>query len=441
MKTKVKPKASINIVTLGCSKNLVDSEVLYTQLKGNGLEVTHEAKKDTASIVVVNTCGFIDNAKQESIDTILRYVDAKEAGKIDKLYVTGCLSHRYKDDLEKEIPLVDAFFGTNELPRLLKALKADYKHELVGERFLTTPAHFAYLKIAEGCDRPCSFCAIPIMRGKHVSRNMDELVLEANSLAKKGTKELILIAQDLTFYGLDLKGGQTGGRKLKELLERLSDVNGIEWIRLQYAYPAGFPLEILDTMAERENICRYLDMPLQSGSDAMLKHMRRGITREKTEALIETIREKVPGIALRTTLISGYPGETEADFEETYSFVERMRFDRLGIFNYSHEENTHAYLVEDNVPEEVKQERSDEIMALQQTISEELNQAKVGQTVKVLVDRKESGYFVGRTEFDSPEVDNEVLIPAEQYARMGDFVQVKINKAEEFDLYGDIVNT
>ncbi len=441
MKTKVKPKASINIVTLGCSKNLVDSEVLYTQLKGNGLEVTHEAKKDTASIVVVNTCGFIDNAKQESIDTILRYVDAKEAGKIDKLYVTGCLSHRYKDDLEKEIPLVDAFFGTNELPRLLKALKADYKHELVGERFLTTPAHFAYLKIAEGCDRPCSFCAIPIMRGKHVSRNMDELVLEANSLAKKGTKELILIAQDLTFYGLDLKGGQTGGRKLKELLERLSDVNGIEWIRLQYAYPAGFPLEILDTMAERENICRYLDMPLQSGSDAMLKHMRRGITREKTEALIETIREKVPGIALRTTLISGYPGETEADFEETYSFVERMRFDRLGIFNYSHEENTHAYSVEDNVPEDVKQERSDEIMALQQTISEELNQAKVGQTVKVLVDRKESGYFVGRTEFDSPEVDNEVLIPAEQYARMGDFVQVKINKAEEFDLYGDIVNT
>ena len=440
MKTKVKPKASINIVTLGCSKNLVDSEVLYTQLKGNGLEVTHEAKKDTASIVVVNTCGFIDTAKQESIDTILRYVDAKEAGKIDKLYVTGCLSHRYKDDLEKEIPLVDAFFGTNELPRLLKALKADYKHELVGERFLTTPAHFAYLKIAEGCDRPCSFCAIPIMRGKHVSRNMDELVLEANSLAKKGTKELILIAQDLTFYGLDIKGGQTGGRKLKELLERLSDVNGIEWIRLQYAYPAGFPLEILDTMAERENICRYLDMPLQSGSDAMLKHMRRGITREKTEALIQTIREKVPGIALRTTLISGYPGETEADFEETYSFVERMRFDRLGIFNYSHEENTHAYSVEDNVPEDVKQERSDEIMALQQTISEELNQAKVGQTVKVLVDRKESGYFVGRTEFDSPEVDNEVLIPAEQYARLSDFVHVKINKAEEFDLYGDIVN-
>ena len=439
MKTKVSPKPSINIVTLGCSKNLVDSEVLFTQLKGNGLEVTHEAKKDTANIVVVNTCGFIDNAKQESIDTILRYADAKEAGKIDKLYVTGCLSHRYKDDLEKEIPMVDSFFGTNELPRLLKALKADYKHELVGERLLTTPAHYAYLKIAEGCDRPCSFCAIPLMRGKHVSTPMEELVKEANSLAKKGTKELILIAQDLTFYGLDLKGEGKSSRKLKELLERLSDVNGIEWIRLQYAYPAGFPLDILETMAERDNICKYLDMPLQSGSDAMLKHMRRGITREKTEELIHTIREKVPGIALRTTLISGYPGETEEDFEETYSFVERMRFDRLGIFNYSHEENTHAYLVNDDVPEDVKQFRSDEIMALQQGISEELNQAKVGQTLKVMVDRKESGYFVGRTEFDSPEVDNEVLIPAEQYARLGDFVNVKINKAEEFDLYGDII--
>ncbi len=440
MKTKVSPKPSINIVTLGCSKNLVDSEVLFTQLKGNGIEVTHEAKKDTANIVVVNTCGFIDTAKQESIDTILRYADAKEAGKIDKLYVTGCLSHRYKDDLEKEIPMVDSFFGTNELPRLLKALKADYKHELVGERLLTTPAHYAYLKIAEGCDRPCSFCAIPLMRGGHVSRPMAELVKEATSLAKKGTKELILIAQDLTFYGLDLKGEGKSGRQLKELLERLSDVQGIEWIRLQYAYPAGFPMEILQTMAERENICNYLDMPLQSGSDAMLKHMRRGITREKTEQLITDIRDKVPGIALRTTLISGYPGETETDFEETYSFVERMRFDRLGIFNYSHEENTHAYLVEDNVPEEVKQERSDEIMALQQGISEELNQAKIGKTFKVMVDRKESGFFVGRTEHDSPEVDNEVLILAAQYARQGDFVQVKINKAEEFDLYGDIVS-
>jgi ribosomal protein S12 methylthiotransferase len=440
MKTKVAAKPSINIITLGCSKNLVDSEVLFTQLKGNGLEVTHEAKKDKANIVVINTCGFIDNAKQESIDTILRYADAKEAGKIDKLYVTGCLSHRYKDDLEREIPLVDSFFGTNELPRLLKALKADYKHELVGERLLTTPAHYAYLKIAEGCDRPCSFCAIPIMRGKHVSRPMEELVKEAGSLAKKGTKELILIAQDLTFYGLDFKqSGGSSGRQLKELLERLSDVNGIEWIRLQYAYPAGFPTEILSTMAEKDNICKYLDMPLQSGSDGVLKRMRRGITRQKTEELIHTIRERVPGIALRTTLISGYPGETEEDFEETYSFVERMRFDRLGIFNYSHEENTHAYLVEDDVPEETKQERSDEIMALQQGISEELNQEKVGKTFKVMVDRKESGYFIGRTEFDSPEVDNEVLISAEQYARLGDFVQVKIDKAEEFDLYGKII--
>jgi len=440
MKTKVAPKSSINIITLGCSKNLVDSEVLYTQLKGNGLEVTHEAKKDKANIIVINTCGFIDNAKQESIDTILRYADAKEAGKIDKLYVTGCLSHRYKDDLEKEIPAVDSFFGTNELPRLLKALKADYKKELVGERLLTTPAHYAYLKIAEGCDRPCSFCAIPLMRGGHISRPIDELITETKSLVKKGTKELILIAQDLTYYGIDLKEeGKPNARKLKELLQRLSDVEGLDWIRLQYAYPAGFPLDILEVMAERDNICKYLDMPLQSGSDAVLKRMRRGITREKTEDLIQTIREKVPGIALRTTLISGYPGETEEDFEETYSFVERMKFERLGIFNYSHEENTHAYLVEDDVPEEIKQMRSDEIMALQQGISEEINQAKVGQTFKVMVDRKESGYFIGRTEFDSPEVDNEVLISADQYARLGDFVHVKINKAEEFDLYGDIV--
>lgn len=440
MKTKVAPKSSINIITLGCSKNLVDSEVLYTQLKGNGLEVTHEAKKDKANIIVINTCGFIDNAKQESIDTILRYADAKEAGKIDKLYVTGCLSHRYKDDLEKEIPAVDSFFGTNELPRLLKALKADYKKELVGERLLTTPAHYAYLKIAEGCDRPCSFCAIPLMRGGHISRPIDELITETKSLVKKGTKELILIAQDLTYYGIDLKEeGKPNARKLKELLQRLSDVEGLDWIRLQYAYPAGFPLDILEVMAERDNICKYLDMPLQSGSDAVLKRMRRGITREKTEDLIQTIREKVPGIALRTTLISGYPGETEEDFEESYSFVERMKFERLGIFNYSHEENTHAYLVEDDVPEEIKQMRSDEIMALQQGISEEINQAKVGQTFKVMVDRKESGYFIGRTEFDSPEVDNEVLISADQYARLGDFVHVKINKAEEFDLYGDIV--
>jgi ribosomal protein S12 methylthiotransferase len=435
MKTKTRLTNKVNIVTLGCSKNIVDSEVLFTQLQGNGIDVTHEAKKDNANIVVVNTCGFIDNAKQESIDTILRYADAKEAGKIDKLYVTGCLSHRYKDDLEAEIPLVDAFFGTNELPRLLKTLKADYKHELVGERLLTTPTHYAYLKIAEGCDRPCSFCAIPLMRGGHVSRSMDELVLEAQSLAKRGTKELILIAQDLTYYGLDIYKK----RNLSELMDRLSDVEGIDWIRLQYAYPAGFPMDILEVMASKPNICKYLDMPLQSASNGVLKLMRRGITREKTEDLIANIRDMVPGIALRTTLIAGHPGETEEDFEESYNFVERMKFDRLGVFTYSHEDQTHAYSMEDNVPEDVKQERADDIMALQQGISEELNQAKVGKTFKTLFDRKEGDYFIGRTEHDSPEVDNEVLVPASQYIRLGDFANVKINRAEEFDLFGDIV--
>jgi len=434
MKTKTLKKNKVNIVTLGCSKNLVDSEVIYTQLKGNGMNVSHESKKDDSNIVIVNTCGFIDNAKQESIDTILRYVDAKEAGVIDKLYVTGCLSHRYKDDLEKEIPTVDAFFGTNELPRLLKTLKADYKHELIGERLLTTPAHYAYLKIAEGCDRPCSFCAIPLMRGGHISRPIDELVTEAKSLVKRGTKELILIAQDLTYYGLDIYKK----RNLSELLDRLSDIEGMEWIRLQYAYPAGFPMDVLDMMAAKPNICNYLDMPLQSGSTEVLKRMRRGITREKTEDLIHAIRDKVPNIALRTTLISGHPGETEEDFEETYQFVEKMRFDRLGVFTYSHEENTHSHTFEDDIPEEVKQERADEIMALQQEISLELNQAKIGNTYKVLFDRKEGGYFIGRTEFDSPEVDNEVLIPASQYVRLGDFANVKITSAQEFDLYGEL---
>jgi len=434
MKTKTLKKNKVNIVTLGCSKNVVDSEVIYTQLKGNGMNVSHESKKDDSNIVIVNTCGFIDNAKQESIDTILRYVDAKEAGVIDKLYVTGCLSHRYKDDLEKEIPTVDAFFGTNELPRLLKTLKADYKHELIGERLLTTPAHYAYLKIAEGCDRPCSFCAIPLMRGGHVSRPIDELVTEAKSLVKRGTKELILIAQDLTYYGLDIYKK----RNLSELLDRLSDIEGMDWIRLQYAYPAGFPMDVLDVMAAKPNICNYLDMPLQSGSTEVLKRMRRGITREKTEDLIHAIRDKVPNIALRTTLISGHPGETEEDFEETYQFVEKMRFDRLGVFTYSHEENTHSHTFEDDIPEEVKQERADEIMALQQEISLELNQAKIGNTYKVLFDRKEGGYFIGRTEFDSPEVDNEVLIPASQYVRLGDFADVKITSAEEFDLYGEL---
>ncbi|TDE12451.1 30S ribosomal protein S12 methylthiotransferase RimO [Dyadobacter psychrotolerans] len=435
MKTKGIVKNKVNIVTLGCSKNLVDSEVLYTQLKGNGFDVAHESKKDNSQIVVINTCGFIDNAKEESINTILRYADAKAAGIVDKVYVTGCLSHRYKDELSIEIPTVDAWFGTNELPRLLKTLKADYKHELVGERLLTTPTHYAYVKIAEGCDRPCSFCAIPIMRGGHVSRSIEELVKEAKSLAKRGTKELILIAQDLTYYGLDIYKK----RNLSDLLAQLSDVEGIEWIRLQYAYPAGFPMDILDIMKERSNICKYLDMPLQSGSTEILKSMRRGITREKTESLIESIREKIPEITLRTTLIVGHPGETEALFDETYEFVEKMRFDRLGAFQYSHEDNTHSYSMPDDIPAEIKQERADAIMELQQGISYELNQQKVGNTYKVLFDRKEGGHFIGRTESDSPEVDNEVLIPASQYVRLGDFANVKITSSEEFDLYGEVV--
>jgi len=436
LKTKGVRTNKINIVTLGCSKNLVDSEVLFTQLKGNGMDVTHESKKDDANIVVINTCGFIDNAKEESINTILRYTDAKEAGIVDKVYVTGCLSHRYKDELEIEMPTVDAWFGTNELPRMLKTLRADYKHELVGERLLTTPAHFAYLKIAEGCDRPCSFCAIPLMRGGHVSRSMDELVTEAKSLARRGTKELILIAQDLTYYGLDIYKK----RNLADLINRLADVEGIDWIRLQYAYPSGFPMDVLDVMQQRDNVCKYLDMPLQTGSTEMLKSMRRGISRERTEELVRSIRERVPGITLRTTLIVGHPGETDALFDETYNFVEQMRFDRLGVFTYSHEDQTHSYSMPDDVPDEIKQERADELMELQQGISSELNQEKVGKTYKVLFDRKEGGYFIGRTEADSPEVDNEVLVPAQQYVRLGDFAHVKIDRAEEFDLYGTVVS-
>lgn len=436
MKTKGIRTNKINIVTLGCSKNLVDSEVLFTQLKGNGMNVTHESKKDDANIVVINTCGFIDNAKEESINTILRYVDAKDAGIVDKVYVTGCLSHRYKDELEIEMPTVDAWFGTNELPRMLKTLRADYKHELVGERLLTTPAHFAYLKIAEGCDRPCSFCAIPLMRGGHVSRPFEELLTEARSLARRGTKELILIAQDLTYYGLDLYKK----RNLAELVDKLADVEGIDWIRLQYAYPSGFPLEVLDVMRERPNVCNYLDMPLQTGSTELLKIMRRGITREKTESLIHTIRERVPGITLRTTLIAGHPGETDAMFQETYDFVERMRFDRLGVFAYSHEDDTHSFSMPDDIPDEIKQERVEELMEVQQNISQELNQQKIGKTYKVLFDRKEGGYFIGRTEADSPEVDNEVLVSAAQYVRLGDFATVRIDRAEEFDLYGEVVS-
>jgi len=436
LKTKGTKNNKVNIITLGCSKNLVDSENILTQLRGNSIDAVHESKKDDASIVIINTCGFIDNAKQESIDTILRYADAKESGAIDKLYVTGCLSQRYKDDLEREIPLVDAFFGTNELPALLKKFKADYKHELVGERLVTTPSHFAYFKIAEGCDRPCSFCAIPLMRGKHVSRPMEELVAEAKALVKKGTKELILIAQDLTYYGLDIYGK----RDLADLLKKLSDVEGLEWIRLQYAYPSQFPMDALDVMAERENICKYLDMPLQHASTDMLKLMRRGITKHRTIELLNTIREKVPGIALRTTLIAGHPGETEKDFEELYDFVGEMKFDRLGVFTYSHEDQTHSYSMADDVPAELKQERADRIMELQEGISLELNKKKVGNTYKVLFDRKEGGHFVGRTEFDSPEVDNEVLVDAKAtYIRTGDFAVVKITGASEFDLHGEVV--
>jgi ribosomal protein S12 methylthiotransferase len=436
LKTKGNKKTKVNIVTLGCSKNLVDSEVLLTQLRGNGIEAVHESKEDDSSVVVINTCGFIDNAKQESIDTILRYVDAKEEGIVDKVYVTGCLSQRYKDDLEKEIPEVDAWFGTRDLSRLLKVFKADYKHELIGERILTNPSHYAYLKISEGCDRPCSFCAIPLMRGKHISRPIEELVLEAKNLAKNGTKELLLIAQDSTYYGLDLYKK----RNLAELLQRLSDVEGIEWIRLHYAFPAGFPMDALDVMAERPNICKYLDIPLQHGSSRMLQLMRRGVTREKTEELLQTMREKVPGIAIRTTMITGHPGETEKDFEELMRFIERSRFDRLGVFGYSHEENTHSHSMADDVPDELKQERTDAVMELQQGISLELNQAKIGKIYKTLIDRKEGGNFIGRTEFDSPEVDNEVIINAtNEYLRIGDFVNIKVKSATEFDLTGDVV--
>jgi len=408
LKTKGNKKTKVNIVTLGCSKNQVDSEVLLTQLRGNGIAVEHESKKDDSSIVVINTCGFIDNAKQESIDTILRYVDAKEEGLVDKVYVTGCLSERYKDDLQKEIPDVDAWFGTRDLSRLLKQLNANYKHELVGERILTNPSHFAYLKISEGCDRPCSFCAIPIMRGGHISRPIEELVKEAKNLARNGTKELLLIAQDSTYYGLDIYKK----RSLADLLRNLSDVEGIEW-----------------------NICKYIDIPLQHGSTNMLKIMRRGITREKTEALLQTIREKVPNIAIRTTLIAGHPGETESEFQEMMKFVENSRFDRLGVFPYSHEDNTHSYSMADDIPAEVKQERVDEIMELQQGISLELNQAKINNIYKVLIDRKEDNQFIGRTEFDSPEVDNEVLLDAhDNYLRIGDFIRAKVTSASEFDL-------
>ena len=442
MKTKIsaqvnKVKPRVNVITLGCSKNIHDSEVLMGQLRGNQMNVIHEAEKlNKDDIIVINTCGFIDNAKQESIDTILQYSELKEQGKVGMVIVTGCLSERYKPELQAEIKNVDSFFGTNDLQNLLSAIGADYKHELLGERLLTTPSHFSYFKIAEGCNRPCSFCAIPLMRGKHISKPIDDLVKEAKYLAKNGTKELILIAQDLTYYGLDLYNK----RNLADLLRNLSDVNGIEWIRLQYAYPSGFPMDILDVMNERSNICNYLDMPLQHISDTMLSSMRRGITRQKTIDLVHSIRDKVPDIALRTTLICGYPGETEQDFEEMKEWVSESRFDRLGCFTYSHEEKTHAHLLNDDVPEEVKQERVETIMGIQQEISFDINQDKVGRTFKVLIDKNEGNYLTGRTEFDSPEVDNEVLIDSRiSYASPGSFVQVKIDRAEDFDLYGQIV--
>ena len=407
------------------------------QLKGNQMDVVHEAEKvGKNDIIVINTCGFIDNAKQESIDTILQYSELKEQGKVGKVIVTGCLSERYKPELENEITNIDGYFGTNDLQNLLASIGADYKHELLGERLLTTPSHFSYFKIAEGCNRPCSFCAIPLMRGKHVSKSIEDLVTEAKFLAKNGTKELILIAQDLTYYGLDLYNK----RNLADLLSYISDVEGIEWIRLQYAYPSGFPMDVLDVMNERTNICNYLDMPLQHITDNMLSSMRRGITKQKTLDLVTSIRNKVPEIALRTTLICGYPGETEQDFQEMKAWVTNTRFDRLGCFTYSHEEKTHAHLLEDNVPEEVKQQRVEEIMDIQQGISYEINQQKIGKTYKVLIDKKDGDYFIGRTEFDSPEVDNEVLIDSKiDYANIGSFVNVKIERAEDFDLYGQIV--
>ena len=430
MRTKSIKTNKINVVTLGCSKNIYDSEVLMGQLKANNKEVAHEKE---GNIVVINTCGFIANAKEESINTILSYVAQKEAGEVDKVFVTGCLSERYKPDLQKEIPNVDAYFGTTELPNLLKALKADYKSELLGERLLTTPSHFAYLKIAEGCDRPCSFCAIPLMRGKHKSTPIEDLVVQAESLAAKGVKELILIAQDLTYYGLDLYKK----RALAELLEALVKVDGISWIRLHYAFPTGFPLEVLDLMKKEPKICNYIDIPLQHISDPILKSMRRGTTKAKTDALIAEFRSRVPGMAIRTTLIVGYPGETEEDFQTLKQWVTDTRFDRLGCFTYSHEEDTHAYALEDNVPQEIKEARAAEIMDIQAQISWELNQEKVGRCFQCIIDRKEGNYFVGRTEADSPDVDNEVLIEASAYyLKVGEFVSVEITEAGDFDLYG-----
>ncbi|MGW9685692.1 30S ribosomal protein S12 methylthiotransferase RimO [Flagellimonas sp. 2504JD1-5] len=430
MRTKSLKKNKINVVTLGCSKNVYDSEVLMGQLKANNKDVAHE---EEGNVVVINTCGFIDNAKEESVNTILEYVQKKEAGDVDKVFVTGCLSERYKPDLEKEIPNVDEYFGTSDLPNLLKALGADYKHELIGERLTTTPKNYAYLKIAEGCDRPCSFCAIPLMRGKHKSKPIEKLVEESEKLAAKGVKELVLIAQDLTYYGLDLYKK----RNLAELLQALVKVDGIEWIRLHYAFPTGFPMDVLEVMKNEPKICNYIDIPLQHISDSILKSMRRGTTKAKTTKLLQDFREAVPEMTIRTTLIVGYPGETEEDFQTLKNWVKEMRFERLGCFTYSHEENTHAYSLVDDVPEETKQQRANEIMELQSQISWELNQEKVGKTFRCIIDRKEGNHFVGRTEFDSPDVDNEVLIDAtKHYAQIGSFINIEIIEASDFDLVG-----
>ena len=435
MKTKTLRKDKVNIITLGCSKNMVDSEVLSGQLKANDIDAVHENAKLDHNIVVVNTCGFIDKAKEESVNTILDQLELKRRGKLDKVYVTGCLSQRYRDDLEKEIPEVDAWFGTMELPLMLKQFNADYKAELLGERMLATPRHYAYLKISEGCNRTCAFCAIPLMRGQHVSRTMDDLVKEAEGLVKKGVKEIMLIAQELTYYGLDIYKK----RMLPDLMHRLADIKGLEWIRLHYAYPSKFPLEILDAMRERDNICNYLDMPLQHASDPMLRAMRRQITKAEMQELLAAVREKVPGICLRTTLIAGFPGETQDDVDDLKQFLQEQRFDRVGIFPYSHEEGTSAHDLPDNIPAEEKERRAQEIMEVQQEISYEKNQEKIGQTFKVLIDKKEAGRYLGRTEFDSVEVDNEVVIHSDKKLTPGEFVQVKITKAYDYDLEGEVV--
>ncbi|MEL6867410.1 MAG: 30S ribosomal protein S12 methylthiotransferase RimO [Bacteroidota bacterium] len=436
MKTKTTKQDKVNVITLGCSKNLVDSENIITQLKGNDFDVVHDSGDDDANIIVVNTCGFIDLAKEESVNTILQYAEIKKQGKIDKLYVTGCLSERYKNDLEEEIPEVDAYFGTLELPGLLAKFNADYKHELIGERQITTPQHFAYLKISEGCNRTCSFCAIPLMRGKHISKPIEALVKEAKNLVRFGVKELILIAQELTYYGLDIYKE----RALPSLLNALADIDGVEWIRLHYAYPSKFPREIFDVMAQQPKVCNYLDIPLQHANDGVLGRMRRQITQAEQRDLIAYARSRVPGITIRTTMLVGYPGETEEEFEDLCDFVREMRFDRLGVFQYSHEEDTRAYDVEDDVPKPVKNARAACLMEIQEQISFENNQSKVGQEYRLLVDRKEGAFFVGRTEADSPEVDNEVLVDAQKnYLRIGDFARVRITKADEFDLYGDLV--